>query len=525
MTVLIRCLLLILALIGMTGLALLAVSKAHSEETVIKCIGEGCKDVMANFRGQAGQSTSGAFQMVQETLPEPSKTPPLSERDRLIGFSIILGLVVLVLWVFLSMIFRVVVKTNDVHIVQSAKRTVSYGKDQPAGNTYYQWPPWVPVIGVRIISLPVSVFDVDLNNYAAYDRGRVPFQIDIMAFFRIKDSNLAAQRVSSFEDMTTQLEGILKGAIRSILATSEIEEILEQRAQFGERFTQAVEIQLEAWGVMNVKNIELMDIRDAEGSQVIANIMAKKKSLIEKESRMAVADNRRAAQEAEIVAQRAVDIQQQDAQRQVGERTAEKEKQVGIASEKAHQAVFDEAKVTATKHLAVQEVERVRASEIERSVQVVAADQQRQTFVIKAEGEKQQTITIAEGKLQQATLHAQGVEIEGKAQGEAEKAVLLAPVVAQITLAKEIGTNEGYQKYLVEIREIEKNEVVGKQQAEALQDAKISVIANAGTVPNGVQTVMDLFTSKGGTQLAAMAEAFSQTEAGKQILDKATGKK
>lgn len=102
---------------------------------------------------------------------------------------------VVVLMLFISMMFRVVVSTNDVHIVQSAKKTVSYGKGQVAGNTYYKWPSVLPIIGVKTISLPMSVFDVRLENYAAYDKGRLPFKIDIMAFFRIDDSNTAAQRV------------------------------------------------------------------------------------------------------------------------------------------------------------------------------------------------------------------------------------------------------------------------------------------------------------------------------------------
>ena len=222
--------------------------------------------------------------------------------------------VLLLTTVVLAVFFRVVVSTNDVHIVQSSKKTVSYGKDQSNGNVYYHWPAWVPLIGVRVIVLPVSVFDLKLDNYAGYDKGRVPFIIDIMAFFRIEDSNIAAQRVASFEELTDQLTGILQGASRSILAKSDIEEILEKRAEFGEMFTLAVNDQLKAWGVTNVKNIELMDIRDGAGGKVIENIMAKKKSLIERESRVAVAENIRAAQEAEIIASREVNLRAQEAE-------------------------------------------------------------------------------------------------------------------------------------------------------------------------------------------------------------------
>lgn len=452
----------------------------------------------------------------------------------MIGGAALGGLVLLA--VLLAALFRVVVSTNDVHIVQSVKKTTSYGKDQPTGNVYYKWPSWWPVIGVKTIKLPVSVFDVSLEGYAAYDKGRVPFVIDVMAFFRITETNMAAQRVHSYEELIDQLKGILQGACRAILASSEIEEILEGRGKFGEMFTKEVDHNLEAWGVQTVKVIELMDIRDAKDSHVIENIMAKKKSLIERESRVQVAENIRAAQEAEIVAKREVALRQQEAEQQVGQRSAEKDKQVGIANQQAAQEVKAQEKITAEKHMAVIQVQQVRQAEIVREVQVVQADQEKKTTVIKAEGVRQvdivkaegtkaQTILVAEGNLEQAKLHAQGVEVEGKAKGAAEQAVLMAPVNSQIALAKEIGQNHGYQTYLVTIRTVEKDQAVGIEQAKALAEADIKVIANTGNAVEGVTNVMELFTSKGGTQLAAMAEAFAQSPTGSEILKKLNGEK
>lgn len=431
--------------------------------------------------------------------------------------AVVLGTVVVALMLAAS--FRAVVSTNDVHIVQSVKKTTSYGKDQPTGNVYYRWPAWLPRIGVKTIVLPVSVFDVKLDSYAAYDKGRVPFVIDVMAFFRITETNLAAQRVHSYAELIEQLKGILQGACRAILASSEIEEILEGRGKFGKMFTEEVDHNLEAWGVQTVKVIELMDIRDAPESKVIHNIMAKKKSLIERQSRVEVAENHRAAQEAEIEAQRQVELQKQNALQQVGQRSAEKDKQVGIANQVAAQEVKVQEKITAQKQMDVEQVNKVRAAEIARDVQVVQAQQKKQTQIIEAEGAKQQTITVAEGNLEQAKLHAQGVRVEGEARGAAEQAVLMAPVTTQINLAKEIGANQGYQTYLVQIRSIEMAQAVGVEQAKALEKADIKVIANSGGVTDGVKNVMDLFTSKGGTQLGAMVEAFAQTPTGKQLIN------
>jgi flotillin len=45
-----------------------------------------------------------------------------------------------VLMLFASVFLRRVVPTNEVHIVQTKKHTISYGKGETAGNTYWKWP-------------------------------------------------------------------------------------------------------------------------------------------------------------------------------------------------------------------------------------------------------------------------------------------------------------------------------------------------------------------------------------------------
>lgn len=268
-----------------------------------------------------------------------------------------------------------------------------------------------------------------------------------------------------------------------------------------------------------------MDIRDTANSQVIWNIMAKKKSFIEKESRIEVAENSRAAQVAEIEAKQSVAIREQEAMEQVGQRSAKKDQTVGIATQQAEQEIKMQEKITAEKSMAIAQVNDVRAAEIRRDVQVVQAEQEKRTAVIRAEGTKAQTVTLAEGKLAEAKLNAEGVEAEGKAKGSAEQAILMAPVNSQIALAKEIGANEGYQTYLIQVRTVEKDETVGIEQAKALTRADVKVIANAGAPMEGVKSVMDLFTSKGGTNIGAALEAFVQTPTGAALLKQITGSK
>lgn len=430
-----------------------------------------------------------------------------------LGFAAIGAVLMLAISVVASMLYRVVVSTNMVHIVQRGGATVPYGTGLEGGNVYYRWPSWIPIWGVTVIELPVSNFDLSLDGYEAYDADRVPFMVDVTAFFRVADTALAAQRVATIQELKEQLHLIVQGAVRKVLADDKVDTIMLERSKFGKAFTDQVEEQLKEWGVEPVKSMELMDIRDGHGSKVISNIMAKKTSHIEMESRKEVAFNKREAEMAEITAEREVEVRRQEAQQLVGERTAEKDKAVGIANQLARQEVLTQEKETRERDMAVKRVAEVRQAEIEKDKQIVAAEQEKQTTVI-----------IAEGQLEAERRNAQGIQAVGEAKAAAEKAMQLAPVEAQIVLAKEIGGNVGYQQYLVTIEAIKAHVVVGSEQAQALQKAEVKVIANTGKPGEGMSSVMDLFSSKGGTHLASAVEAFAQSPLGNAIIAQLTDK-
>ena len=428
------------------------------------------------------------------------------------GTTLIIGVVAAALLgggVFLSMLFRKVVPTNMVHIIQSRTATMPYGTKQENGNVYYRWPSWVPRIGVTVIELPVCNFDLSLQNYEAYDKDRVPFMVDVTAFFRIKDTALAAQRVAGVEELGEQLRQVVQGAVRKVLASDVIDSIMLERAKFGDAFTGEVRDQLAEWGVESVKSMELMDIRDGKDSKVISNIMAKKTSLIDMESRTEVARNTKAAETAEIEAQRAIEVARQEAEKIVGEQTALKQKAIGIANQLSLQEIRTQEKITKERDMEVQRVQEVKTAEIAKDKAVVAAEEHKQTSIIRADGD-----------LEQKKREAEGVKVRGEADAKATELMQLAPIQAQIVLAKEIGTNEGYQKYLISLEQVKAYIEVGSKQAEALKAADVKIISNTGNPTEGITNVMDIFTTKGGTAVGGMLEALANTPTGAAVLDK-----
>ena len=485
----------------------------------------------------------------------------------LVGAGII-GAIILVLYI-LSL--RRIVPTNEVHIVQRTKDTISFGRDgtDNMGNTYYQIPAWVPKYGVVVSKLPTTVIDIDISNYDAYDKDRLPFVLDIKAFFRISDFNKAATRVFTINELKDQLTSIVKGAARSILAKENLELIMSERNKYGDMFTELVSAQLKEWGVTVVKNIELMDIRDGAGSQVISNIMQKKESAIEMEKRVEVAKNLKAAKEAEILAKQEIELKQADADKQVGLRKAQVQKEVGIADEQQKQEVQTQAKITAEKEMEVKQVKEVRAAEIEKkaaTVQavkekeitrvnaeaaIIQADADKKVAVTKAEATKEQTILQASAEKEQVELKAQatktsielkadadlkaatneakGTEAKGKAVASSRDLLEKAQVAGQIELFAKVNNDKEYQDFLIKQRQVEAMEKIGVEQAKNLSGADIKIYATSGSVADGVASAGKVLNPKTGLDFASMLDSFANTPVGeavtKTLMDKVKGDK
>lgn len=439
----------------------------------------------------------------------------------MIPILIAVGVVVLIIAIILGIAikYRVVVPTNMVHIVNSSSGRRVYGKDSEYGNTYYAFPDWLPKIGVNVTKFPTSNFGVELKGYDAYDYKRLPFQVDVQAFFVMEDADTVSQRVANFEELRDYLRKIVSGAVRKVTASLPLEQILSARAELAADFDKEVAEQLKDWGVKPVNSIEFMNIQDASGSKVIQDIQKKEESRIDRDSRVTQAENAQVAQTKEIETKRQVELQRQEAEQQIGTRTAQKDQAIGISREQAQQAVAEQAKATAEKDMAVKQVTQTRSAEIEKSVQVTQAEARRDTDIINAEADKRKQELNAEAQLVEDQKSAEGIRAKqqaeadgisaiGKAKAEAESKMQMAPVDAQIALAKEIGENEGYQHYLISLKQVEANAEVGKEQAKALEAANIQIISGGGST-----------AANAGLNLGALLTNFIATDTGKAVFE------
>ena len=456
----------------------------------------------------------------------------------------IIGIIILIY--ILSL--RRIVPTNVVHIVQRGNQTVSYGTNKES-NVYYEWPGWLPKLGVTVRVLPVSNFDIDLRRYEAYDKDRVPFVVDVKAFFHISNTNIAAEKVESFDELKMQLENVVQGAVRSILAKSKLEEIMEERSIFGKQFTEAVNADLQNWGVEAIKSIELMDVRDTDGSHAIQQIMAKRMSAIDMESRTEVAKNQKMAKQAELEAKKEIDVTAAETERIAGEAQAQSQqaigiakaesmKKTGIAEQESVSEIARAERLTAEQQMEVVKVNQVKQAEIDKEREIITAEQEKQKMEIKAQADKFRIETeasaILEARRKEAeatktvgSAEAEVIKAKGISEAESKKAMELAGVTAQTTLAKEIGENKSYQDYLIRVKEVEVSQVVGVAQyesmAKALSAADLKLLVNSGDVHSGIGKLSDLFTSKGASQINGLLEGLKQTEEGKNLLGMLNG--
>ncbi|MFA7307578.1 MAG: SPFH domain-containing protein, partial [Hyphomicrobium sp.] len=411
-------------------------------------------------------------------------------------------------------------------------------------NVYYEFPKWLPKYGVEVRELPVSNFGVDLPKYSAYDKDRVPFEVDVKAFFHIADTNKAAEKVASYQDLLLQLNNVVQGAVRSILAKSKLEQIMEERSMFGQLFTDAVKDDLKSWGVEPIKSIELMDVRDAQGSNVIHQIMAKRISAIDMESRTEVAKNTKSAEQAELEARKEVALTAAETERLSGEAQAKSLQAIGIAQAEsiknrgiAEQTSFSEIakaeRLTAEQKMEVIKVTQIKQAEIDKEKAIINTEQEKRQVELVAEAEKFKVETDAKAQLEAKKKEAEAIKSVGEAQAdvikakglseaEAKKQMELANVSAQTTLAKEIGENESYQNYLVKIREVEITGEVNKVQyqslATALNGADLKLLVNSGDVHSGLGKFSDILSSKGGAATNGLFESLKQTTEGAGLL-------
>jgi len=179
-----------------------------------------------------------------------------------------------IIWIVLIILFIIILKsrkivpTNEAHILQKWNKIIVKWNWFDAWNVYYYFPQWVPIFGVKVTKLPLYVFDIKLKQYKVYDNEKVPFNVDITAFFVIKNPELAAKRIANFDELKEQLTETIAWAVIKIISQYSIKEVIEKTPEIEQKlFEYVIHIAVTWWLV--IKNIQFMKIYDVKWLSIV----------------------------------------------------------------------------------------------------------------------------------------------------------------------------------------------------------------------------------------------------------------
>ena len=369
----------------------------------------------------------------------------------------------------------VVVKKDGTKIY-SADTTIQ-GRESTA--IYYNFPSWIPIIGCIVKRMPLEIIQISVKGYETFAKANARFVIDVSVYCRIENVPAAAQKFpgTSIEDFKKGMSAIIVSAVRKTTANYAIEDIISKRKEISEEIRLEIAEDFLKWGV-ELTNVAVETIADAENTTVIHDISAKKEAEINSLSRQEIAIKSKQAEIVEAENRELAEKRKIQADEQIAIRAQEKEKTVATMRQEA-----------ITKILDVERNEKVTRANIEADAKVKTAEGVRQSQIITAEGTRQANILQSEGEKAALVLKGDGLASQTSAVGTAEAAVIRAKKLAEAEgLAKIAEAQKLQQDGAEKIRIIEKDEKIGLELAKALGNADIKFYG--GGEP---KNFMDLF--------------------------------
>ncbi len=407
-----------------------------------------------------------------------------------IGTYIIVGVVgflgiTLIPW---ALSLKRIVPPKYADVVTGSKGAKVYSVDpEVAGTTepqtvYYEWPAWIPRIGVTVRRMPMTIIEVPIKHYKTFAKGNARFVADVSVYCKVFNVLEAAKRFpgKTLEDFIEGIKEIVVSAVRITTANFTVEEVIAHREKVADRIELEIKDDFEKWGVQltNVAIIDIKDPDDEEGSStVVHDISAKKEAEINSISRKEIAQKMREAEIVEAENREKAETRKLEADEKIGVRDQAKEQQIAKEQQKAQAEAME-----------VKRVQQVEQARIEAEAMKERAEGSRKAKILQAEGEKKKLEMEGQGK-------AVAVEAEGTAEAEVIKQKGLSKAMALDKLAD---AQKKQQEFAEVIRRIEMEEKVRMETAIALQKADMKFIS-AGSP----KTLMDLLSPEGGLSAGA----------------------
>ncbi len=338
------------------------------------------------------------------------------------------------------------------------------------------------------LSLEPVTIDIDLTSALSKKniRVNVPSTFTIGISTQPDIMNNAAERLLGLRDsaISAQARDIILGQMRLVIATLSIEEINQDREKFLDLVNKNVGYELNKIG-LDVINVNVRDIIDESGYIEALGRKAASEAINQAKVEVAEADRSGAIGESSANREKEVQVAQQTAQSEMGQKQAERDRRIKVAELEA-EGVAGEADALRAKQIAVAEQdslseqgkknaqmqERVRVAELEATA--VKGENESKAKIVdyeatlaerQAEARRRGDVALAQAsrdvllsekeeemaRLEKTQIAQQMIErkkVEIDAEAEAERVRRIAKGEADAVLAKYLAEAEGVRKVL-----------------------------------------------------------------------------
>lgn len=280
---------------------------------------------------------------------------------------------------------------------------------------------------------------------------------------------------ASVNEISKQIEDILIGEVRSLMATMSIEEINADRIKFLGKAKENIETELNKVG-FTIININTADISD--NARYIENLGKKAATKAQAQAEADIAEERKKSD---------IQIATTEKERQIAVTTAERDMETAVAQANQEKEV-NVAEIEQAKQIKLAEAEKNQQSGIaQQQAEQVAniAEAETKAATAKAESEALKTANVAksqaEARAAQAARKAEADASVAKSQAEAESAQAEAEALKQIRIAKATQDQEAQTQQAINEQEAKVAEYESLKRQKAAEAEKKAGIAEQMT--------------------------------------------
>ncbi|MHA1513801.1 MAG: SPFH domain-containing protein [Candidatus Hodarchaeales archaeon] len=287
----------------------------------------------------------------------------------------------------------VVVPFNEVHVLSKGQTVKQY--DGKGRYRYYKF-----VHGRTII--PKFVLDIEPPLIKLHDKDKLPFGVEISVKVQVTDPPMAAKNLTRIDHSTISkvVEDTVMSASRSIAMERSILEIMKEREDIENAIYQMVSDALNKLGLSPII-FDIKNIRDIEGSDVIANLERIKIAELRKDARIAEAKQNSEATIIEVETRKNSIVK--------AELMKQEEEHARLNRELM---VAEENLAVEERRLQIKEQNDQRVAEIEKKKKLLIAEAEAEAIQLKARAEADSVRLKLEAE-------AEGIRMKGLAEAEA----------------------------------------------------------------------------------------------------------